>query len=284
MFRKRGFVAFLLGVVSFLANAQLAYTQGIGTGRPIQNLITQSIDEGKQVTLRGTTRPEANARNDRGRVADEFPLEHMLLQLRRSPEQEQALQQFISELDTQDSPNFHRWINPQQFGATFGVSQQDLATITGWLESHGFRINVVYPSRLVVDFSGTAGQVRSVFHTEIHNLEIRGEKHIANMSDPQIPAALAYVARRRGEWDRSETYFNEAERFDPRNVRLLNEHASTYVLLRRFPKALRKLDEVLNIAPDDMDILALKAGIAQAEGDLPRAAALLGPLHPPAAR
>src|SRR5215472_13930160 len=191
MFRKRGFVAFLLGLVSFVAAVQLGYGQGFGVGRPIQNLITQSVDEGKQVTLRGNTRPEANARNDRARLADEFPLEHMLLQLRRSPEQEQALQQFISELDTQDSPNFHRWINPQQFGATFGVSQQDLATITGWLESHGFRINVVYPSRLVVDFSGTAGQVRSVFHTEIHNLEIRGEKHIANMSDPQISAALA---------------------------------------------------------------------------------------------
>src|SRR5215831_8096853 len=190
MFPERGFVALLLGVVSFVVAVQLSYGQGAGAGRPNQNLITQSVDEGKRVALRGNTRPEANARNDRGRVADEFPMEHLLLQLRRSPEQEQALQQFISELQTHDSPNFHRWINPQEFGAAFGVSQQDLGTITGWLESHGFRINVVYPSRLVVDFSGTAGQVRRAFHTEIHNLEIRSEKHIANMSDPQIPAAL----------------------------------------------------------------------------------------------
>ena len=97
----------------------------------------------------------------------------------------------------------------------------------------------------------------------------------------QIPAALAYVARRRGQWDRSETYLNEAERLDPANVNLLSEHAGSYIFLRRFSKALRKLDEVLNITPDDIDTLGLKGGIAQAEGDLPRAAAILTPLHPP---
>jgi TolB-like protein/Tfp pilus assembly protein PilF len=96
----------------------------------------------------------------------------------------------------------------------------------------------------------------------------------------QIPELLAYVTRRRGQWDRSESYFNEAERLDPRNVRLLNEHAGSYIMLRRFPEALRKLDHVLNIIPDDVDTVALKAAIAQAEGDLPRAAALLAPLHP----
>ena len=98
----------------------------------------------------------------------------------------------------------------------------------------------------------------------------------------QIPESLAYVARRRGQWDRSESYFNEAERLDPRNVHLLGQHALSYIILRRFPEALRKLDQVLNITPDDVDILTNKAAIAQAEGDLPRAAALLAPLHPAA--
>jgi TolB-like protein/Tfp pilus assembly protein PilF len=98
----------------------------------------------------------------------------------------------------------------------------------------------------------------------------------------QIPESLAYLERRRGQWDRSETYFNEAERLDPRNVRLLTEHAVSYNDLRRFPEALRKVDQVLNITPDDLDTLVLKAAIAQAEGDLPRAAALLAPLHPAA--
>jgi len=96
----------------------------------------------------------------------------------------------------------------------------------------------------------------------------------------RIPESLAYVTRRRGQWDRSESYFNEAERLDPRNVNLLTEHAGSYISLRRFPEAVRKLDQILNIVPDDVDTLATKAAIAQAYGDVPRAAALLAPLHP----
>jgi TolB-like protein/Tfp pilus assembly protein PilF len=91
----------------------------------------------------------------------------------------------------------------------------------------------------------------------------------------RIPESLAYVARRRGEWKRSESYFNEAERFDPRNVNLLTSHAHSYIALRRFPEALRKLDQVLDITPDDVDTLVAKVAIAQAEGDLPRASAIL---------
>jgi TolB-like protein/class 3 adenylate cyclase/Tfp pilus assembly protein PilF len=96
----------------------------------------------------------------------------------------------------------------------------------------------------------------------------------------RIPESLALVARRRGQWDRSESYFNEAERLDPRNVSLFYQHALSYIALRRFPEALQKLDQVLNITPDDLDTLATKAATAQAEGDLPRASALLAPLHP----
>src|SRR5438067_611579 len=96
----------------------------------------------------------------------------------------------------------------------------------------------------------------------------------------RIPESLAYVTRRRGEWDRSESYFNEAERLDPRNVDILTQHAISYYCLRRFPEALRKIDEGLNITPTDIDSLATKSAIAQAEGDLPRASALLAPLRP----
>jgi TolB-like protein/Tfp pilus assembly protein PilF len=98
----------------------------------------------------------------------------------------------------------------------------------------------------------------------------------------RIPESLAYVARRRGQWDLSESYFNEAERLDPRNVNLLTQHSGSYVMLRRFPDALRKIDQVLDITPDDADTIVVKARIAQAEGDLPRASAILAPLHPAA--
>ena len=96
----------------------------------------------------------------------------------------------------------------------------------------------------------------------------------------RIPEALAYVARRRAQWNKSELYFNEAEQLDPRNVNLLTQRALSYINLRRFPEALRKLDQILDITPDDVDIVVEKAAIAQAQGDLPRASALLASVHP----
>jgi len=117
----------------------------------------------------------------------------MLLQLKRSPEQELALQQFLDELHTKGSPNFQHWLTAEEFGERFGLARPDLDAVTGWLASHGFRVNVIYPSGMLIDFSGTAAQVRKAFQTEIHHLEVKGEKHIGNMSDPRIPAALAPV-------------------------------------------------------------------------------------------
>ena len=98
----------------------------------------------------------------------------------------------------------------------------------------------------------------------------------------RVPESLAHVTRRRGQWDKSEAYFNEAERLDPRNPNLFAQHALSYAVLRRFPEALRKHDQVLNITPDDIDTLAEKAAVTQAQGDLPRASAILAPLHPAA--
>ncbi len=96
----------------------------------------------------------------------------------------------------------------------------------------------------------------------------------------RIPESLAYVMRRQGKWDQSELYFKEAERLDPRNVYVLSQHAQSYIALRRFADALRKLDQVLTIIPDDMDTIAVQGAVAQAQGYLPRAAVLLAPLHP----
>jgi subtilase family serine protease len=169
------------------ANAQ------VESGLRSRPRIVASVDETVRATLSGNVHPEARPANDRGRVADTLPMEHMLLQLKRSPDQEKALQQFVDELHNQGSPNFHHWLTAQQFGERFGLAQPDLDTVTSWLRSHGFRVNVVYPSGMVIDFSGTAGQVRQAFRTEIHRLEVNGERHIANTTDPSLPAALAPV-------------------------------------------------------------------------------------------
>jgi Pro-kumamolisin, activation domain/Abnormal spindle-like microcephaly-assoc'd, ASPM-SPD-2-Hydin/HYDIN/CFA65/VesB-like, Ig-like domain len=163
--------------------------QGAGTGPA--PLITQKINESALVTLGGNTRPEANAANDRGQVAADFPMEHMLLQLRRSPGQQRAFEKYLAELSDPKSPNYHRWLTARQVGEKYGLAAQDLAAITGWLKSHGFTVNKVYSAGTVIDFSGTAGEVREAFHTAIHHLMVNGKPHIANMSDPEIPAALA---------------------------------------------------------------------------------------------
>lgn len=154
-------------------------------------LITETVDESRLITLSGNTRPEARAKYDRGPVADDFLMEHLLLLLKRSPEQQQKLNQLIDQLHDSSSPIFHQWLTNREFGKRFGAAKSDRDTVTSWLKLHGFTVNVNYANNLLIDFSGTAAQVRETFHTEIHNLDVNGVKHIANMSDPQIPAALA---------------------------------------------------------------------------------------------
>jgi subtilase family serine protease len=158
-----------------------------------QPLITQRIDESRLHTLPGNTRPEANRENDRGAVEDSFPLEHMLLQLQRSQQQEEAVRALIDDLHNARSPKFHHWLTAEQFGGDYAPAKEDIDQIAAWLQSHGLKVNVVYPGGMAIDFSGNAAQVRQAFHTSIHRFEVNGKLHIANASDPQIPAALAPV-------------------------------------------------------------------------------------------
>ena len=155
--------------------------------------ITSAIDEGRLVTLGGNTRPEVRTATDLGAVAADLPLAHMQLQLRRSPEAEQSAQAFVESLSDPTSPNYHSWLTAAQYGERFGVDESDLATVEGWLTGHGFTVGQVAPGRMVIDFSGTAGQVAQAFHTQIHALDVAGKRHIANVNDPSIPAALAPV-------------------------------------------------------------------------------------------
>jgi subtilase family serine protease len=156
-------------------------------------LVVQPVDPRQMVELPGNTRSEANAQNDRGLVDDSLPLEHMQILLQRPAETEAALNQFIEELGDKSSPLFHQWISAEEFGAKFGPAPADVQVVTAWLQSKGFAVNTVHPSGMIIDISGTAGQVRDAFKTEIHQLSVKGVNHIANMTDPSIPAALAGV-------------------------------------------------------------------------------------------
>lgn len=155
--------------------------------------ITQVIDETQLVRLKGNVHPLARREFDQGAVPDSTPMNRMLLLLQRSPEQEASLQQLMAEQQTKDSPNFHKWLTPQQFGAQFGPADADTQTVTDWLTRHGFQGIKVATGKTVVEFSGTAGQVRSAFQTEIHHYLVNGQMRQANIADPQIPAALTPV-------------------------------------------------------------------------------------------
>jgi subtilase family serine protease len=159
-------------------------------GRPTATVHGQ-IDNTRLVTLHNNTRPEANAENDRGPVADDFAIGHMLLQLKISPEREAALNHYIDELHDRNSPNFHKWLTPGQFAESFGVAKADVDAVSDWLISQGFEIHGVQANGRMIDFGGVARQVRAAFHTDIHHLEVAGSMHFGNISDPQIPAALA---------------------------------------------------------------------------------------------
>jgi subtilase family serine protease len=172
--------------------AALLMGSGIATASA-EPQITSQVDEARLVTLGGNTRPEVRTATDLGAVPANLPLAHMQLQLRRSPAAEQSAQAFVDSLSDPASPNYHHWLTAAQFGARFGVDESDLAAVEGWLAGHGFTVAPVAPGHMVIDFSGTAGQVAASFHTQIHALDVAGKRHIANIHDPAIPAALAPV-------------------------------------------------------------------------------------------
>jgi len=155
--------------------------------------ITQAIDETQLVRLKGNVHPLARAEFDQGPVSSATPMKRMMLLLQRSPEQETALEQFMAEQMSKESPNFHKWLTPEQFGVLYGPADADTQTVTTWLSSRGFTAIRVAPGRNVIEFSGNVGQVRSAFHTDIHQFVVMGEQRQSNVSDPQIPAALIPV-------------------------------------------------------------------------------------------
>lgn len=156
-------------------------------------LISQSVNEADRVVLKGNIHPLATKANDRGAVPASMPADHMLLLLQRSPAQESALRAAIESLHNSASPNFHKWLTPTQFASQWGTADSDIAAVTAWLQSHGFEVEGTTAGHMAIEFSGTAGQIEEAFHTSIHTFVVNGETHHANVSNPQIPAALAPV-------------------------------------------------------------------------------------------
>ena len=152
-------------------------------------LITQAVDDTQLARLTGNTHPLARPEFDLGTAPATLPMERMLLVLKRGPEQEAALDRLMDDQQDKNSPSYHKWLTPEQFGQKFGPTDADLQAITGWLQSRGFQVGST-KGRTVLEFSGSASQVQEAFHTTIHKYLVNGEQHWANASDPSIPAAL----------------------------------------------------------------------------------------------
>jgi subtilase family serine protease len=160
---------------------------------PASNRITQTIDTGQLVRLTGSVHPLAKHEFDQGRLNGNTMMHGVSLIFSRSSSQQQALQALLAEQQDPASPNFHKWLTPEQFADRFGLTSNDVAQVTRWLESEGFVIDRVARSRTQISFTGSVARIESVFHTEIHSYLTNGERHFANTTDLQIPAALQGV-------------------------------------------------------------------------------------------
>ncbi len=183
--RTSGFLASLIACLFVIASPLWAQSAPV--------LVTQAVDNSVRTVLTGNVHPLARAAFDQGEVPAGMPLHRMLLVLKRSDQQETALRRLIENQQYKGSSSYHQWLTPQEFGAQFGPANSDMAAVVGWLTASGFEVTQVTNGRNIVEFNGTAGQVKQAFGTALHKYVINGEEHIANSTNPSIPTALAPI-------------------------------------------------------------------------------------------
>jgi len=182
----------LLVLAGLPASALSTYAQAVEVRSAAPVRLLSPIDEHTRVTLQGHVRRDLAANRDLGPVEDSMPM-HLYLVLQRTPAQQADLENLIARQQERTAPEYHQWLTPKQYGARFGVHPDDIAKLTSWLNSHGFEVRSVLNNSSMIDFAGTAGQIREAFHTEMHYWNMPNGKFAANAQDPQIPAALAQV-------------------------------------------------------------------------------------------
>jgi hypothetical protein len=159
------------------------------------NRVTQDVDAAQVQALPNHHPQWANASNDAGLAPAKLVLDQMTIVLARSPEQEAAFEKLLADQQNPASPDYHRWLTPAEVGERFGLSEQDIESVTGWLQSQGLHVNWVAPSRIFIGFGGTAADVGRAFQTELHYYNVNGVRRISVSSDPMIPAALVPVIK-----------------------------------------------------------------------------------------
>ena len=176
------------GLVLGFAVALGAWAQ---TATGASGTATLVINDQDTIVLPGNTYPRALPQFDVGPVDPAQPMKNMILSLKVSPDKQAQLDRLLAEQQDPKSPNFHKWLTPQEFGTRFGPSQQELDAITAWLKSKNFVIEKVANGRLSINFSGTAADVEKAFHTQMRHYLVEGKTYSANTTDPSIPRALS---------------------------------------------------------------------------------------------
>ncbi len=158
-----------------------------------QNRIVRPVDNRSMVQLKGTLNPRARSQFDQGTSSPTQRMERMTLFFAPTAEQQAALDQLLVEQQDQNSPNYHKWLTPEEFADRFGISSEDINTLSAWLSGQGFTVDQIARSRTWIAFSGIAAQVNAAFQTSIHNYLVDGKMHYAASIEPSIPAAFADV-------------------------------------------------------------------------------------------
>jgi hypothetical protein len=184
---------YCLTIFTLLISGIISIDQNLNAQTLAADRVTAPVDDNLTVSRPGNLFPLARPEYDAGAVAPGHRMDRMMLVLQPDADQERALQALLAAQQDPQSPQYHQWLTPESFGKLFGISDHDLAEVTGWLHSHGFEVEPVSSGRQTLLFSGTAAQVEAAFHTQIHTYIVNGETHYANSSDPKIPLALAAV-------------------------------------------------------------------------------------------
>jgi hypothetical protein len=193
--------AFPLNVLAVLAGALLCSAALLcgpflsAQNSSVAQRITTDVNELSLATLKGNVPHLARAEFDQGEAEPSTPLTHMRLVLSRSAEQQAALDSYLAQLQDKSSPNYHKWLTPEQFGQLYGPADSDIAALVAWLESHGLQVETVSKGRTNIAFNGTVSQVEEAFHTSIHSFQAGDRQFTSNTTDPQIPSALAAVVK-----------------------------------------------------------------------------------------
>lgn len=175
-------------LLSLICVSQPLFAQG-----PLRDRVARAVNASDTTTLKGNVHPLARAEFDVGRVGPSRPM-RVTMVFKMTPAQQADLNTLLAAQQDRGSPDYHRWLTPEQFGSLFGLSQGDINKVRGWIESAGFHVESVAASQNMITFSGTAQQVEAALHTEMHRYLVEGKEHFANASEPSVPSALTDVA------------------------------------------------------------------------------------------